>query len=63
MEIGKEEKQIVIEPVTEPVPDAKPAPAPEPERAPEKQPREGSRPGVSDPGEAFLPNATSFWRI
>ena len=36
MEIGKEEKQIVIEPLTEPVPDAKPAPAPA-EPAPEKQ--------------------------
>ena len=37
MEIGKEEKQIVIEPLTEPVPDGKPAPAPVEPKAPEKE--------------------------
>ena len=40
MDIGKEERTIIVEPVESPVPAKEPAPAREPERTPAKPQRE-----------------------
>jgi hypothetical protein len=40
MDIGKEERTIIVEPVKNPVPVTEPAPAREPERTPAKPRRE-----------------------